>query len=168
MAINQTDALRAIGRILDGESARRVQLLRDAEALQVWWQAGDGLERRAVYPEGELQSLCEESRQLRCGRRNPSVPALAELLRTLGQSFERFGAEFLAISQERDGFTFTAVARGEAVSHRYSLDLVRTLSRRYRAQRGPKNRPGPSADPRATWSPPTPAGGPAPQAVSTP
>ncbi len=134
----QADILRALGRSLDEQSIKGVQITNHETYLAVGWgQFELGTQLRA-YQEHDLEELRAQARALRGGTAGGSSPlgSLSELLRTLGQELDAEQIEANGISQEADGFRVTGVAQGKYVSKLYPTSELLQLSSRRRAMRG--------------------------------
>jgi hypothetical protein len=133
----QADIFRALGRFLDDQGAKSVELRALEVVIQVTWSKdAPGAEHVAVQ-EHDLESLREQARAMRQGEGGGSPEgSLAEILRTLGQELDDAGLEANGIVQETDGFRVSGVAAGRYAQEFYPVSELLERSAERRAMRG--------------------------------
>jgi hypothetical protein len=132
------DILRALGRVLDEQKARNVEIVNEETFIIVHWERAPGDAEKRVFRENDLEELREQAQAMRQGvlRGNPSSGALAELLRTLGQELDRDQIEVSSILQDGIGFTVSGMANRRYLRRTYLTSELQGLSAQRRAQRG--------------------------------
>ncbi|HZT05978.1 MAG TPA: hypothetical protein VFC51_03040 [Chloroflexota bacterium] len=118
----QGDVLRALGRSLDEQGARRIEIKSHEVFFAVSWATDATAPEQRAYQEHDLESLRVQARAMRQGVTGATRGAsLAELLRTLGQQLDEEGIEMTALFQDDDGFRVSGVGAG-----RYQTRLFET------------------------------------------
>lgn len=128
------DILRAVGRFLDREHARKFEIVNHDSFLSISWQSPTSGPDQQHYQEHELQALRDEAKQMRKGMPQ-DARGIAELLRTLGQEIDRLGLELADIAQGDDGFIVSGAANGRYVRRKFDTDALLAVARRGRASR---------------------------------
>ncbi len=114
------DILRAVGRFLNGEGARAVELMNQDAFLSVSWKRGHGEDQRH-YRDQELATLRNQAMQSRGRPLQESRGGYAEILRTLGQDLDQRRGDFTQIAQQGEEFLVSGSEAG-----RYSRRTYRT------------------------------------------
>src|SRR3954451_252897 len=99
----QEDMLRALGRMLDEQQARNIDITLHETFLTLTWDRPFGAPQQHVLQDVDLGSLREEAKALRRGAYIAKGP-IAEMLRTLGQELTREQVEATSIVEEPEGF----------------------------------------------------------------
>jgi hypothetical protein len=123
--------LRAIGRMLDTESATRVQISEDSARLTVLWTRGDGRPVTYSYAKASNDAFGKGTWQRRpTGSPNPG-DGWEERLRTVGQIMDGEGMRLVSLANNR-GLHEEGVVAGEVVHHWFSGDelQMKSLERR--------------------------------------
>jgi hypothetical protein len=134
-----SDVLRAVGRVLDQQQAREVEIVDEGTHLGASWQTTDGGGRvRRTYRSFELDRLRLEARLLRKGEAD-GVPqtGLSEMLRIIGAELDRTETEFLSVVETETGFQVSTMVRGRHTSRTYTQGEIRHLGLEQRARRRP-------------------------------
>jgi hypothetical protein len=129
------DALRVVGRWLELQDARRVEVTDEGEFLSVSWEgsaAGGGQRQFRAF---ELAQLRREAQLLRTSPGGTPSAGLSEMLRTLGGELDRLSLELLSILELPDGFRMSTAAGGRHNSYQFSLQEVQQMSAAQRSQR---------------------------------
>src|SRR4051794_3520715 len=94
-----SDILRAIGRLLDLQRARELEIVDEGPFLRASWQVTTGNREQRIYRAFELDRLRLESRLLRGGDAD-GVPqgSLSEALRTIGGELDRAQCDLLSLA----------------------------------------------------------------------
>ena len=131
-----SDVLRALGRFLDQQGARNVEVIDEGEFVRSSWQTGGGPRERRAYRAFELDRLRDEARLLRTTA-GDGVPAddLAEALRTVGSELDRLQTELLSLHQTDDGIQVSTMDGNCHETHTFSLTEIKRLSLEQRGQR---------------------------------
>ena len=128
------DILRAVGRLLERERARNVEIVNHDTFLSISWETPSQGADQQHYQEHELQALRDQAKQMRKGMPQ-DARGVAELLRTLGQEIDGLGIELANIVQERDGFVVSGSSGGRYVRKKFETEALLALGRRRRLNR---------------------------------
>jgi hypothetical protein len=131
----QADIFRALGRFLDDQGAKRIQIQAREVVLQVTF-AKTGPQEHIAVAEHDLDSLREQAKAMRQGSGGSPAGSLAEIMRTLGQELDEGGIEANGITQEDDGFRVSGVSGGRYTTEFFSNEDLASRSTERREMRG--------------------------------
>jgi hypothetical protein len=129
-------ALRAIGRVLDADEARTVEIEETPSAVAVSWAGRDGVTHKTAYPWADLDRLQRVAQIQRAGdpRRETKpkdVRTWTELLRTIGQDLDDEQAETSTVTGDLAWLTTSWTSGGRFGTRQYSVaELWETSLRR--------------------------------------
>jgi hypothetical protein len=139
-SLSYAEALRAIGRLLDEESAARASVAEDPVSLTVTWLGREKQRHQRQFRKGDdIPSLIDQPRKQRFHRRDWEN-SWEERLRTIGQELDAEGIQLLELV-EAVGFKVTGTAGGATVRRWYTWDdLAHRSEERRRSRR--RSQPG--------------------------
>jgi hypothetical protein len=132
----QADVLRALGRFLDDQSARQIQIEVHSSSLEVTWETMRSGTRNQDYREHDLESLRRQARRMRRIPQGTPDGSLAEMLRTLGQELDSDGIDVAIIIQEGETFRVSGTKEDRYVNRLYFMSELEMVSDDRRQARG--------------------------------
>jgi hypothetical protein len=147
-AIQYAQALRVIGRMLDAQGARLVEIEEDDQALSVSWQnSAADCHSQAFGKSDQLEAMLRSAVKGRGSSPPENDSKLEPLLRTLGQDLDRKGVRLGRIREIR-GFQVRLDVDGSSIDSYYSFDELETKNRDRQTPRPEATRRG-----RLSWWP---------------
>ena len=130
-----SDTLRVVGRWLQQQGARNVEIIDEGTHLGVSWEEPRGTQVKRLFRAFQLAQLRNEARLLRVDPDQDPGTTLAETLRAIGDELDRLGHELLSIIEDATGFRISAMAGGRHVIYGYSHEQIPDLIMKARARR---------------------------------
>ena len=131
-----SDVLRAIGRLLDLQGARDLEIVDEGPFLRASWQVTSGTREQRIYRAFELDRLRLESKLLRSGDTDGEPESnLSEALRTIGGEMDRAQYELLSLAQTGAGFQVSMMAGVHHLTRIFGSAEIVTLGLEQRSRR---------------------------------
>jgi hypothetical protein len=132
----QADILRGIGRFLDDETARDIEIKVHETFIGVTWNSLKPGSQYRAYKEHDLETLRRQARKIRRDPYQTPLASWAELLRTLGQDLDAGRIEVTAILQQREILHVSGMIAGLYSNRSYLMAELEERARERRFARG--------------------------------